>query len=73
MKKNKQVAVFELPNELTMIGTFKLKDKEGHSAVKLNLKEAIKAVVIQKVAGENNKFVIAVEKGEISQIKLIGR
>ena len=63
-KKEKEIATFELPDNLTMIGIFKLKDKVGRQTVRLTLKEVIKTVVIQKVEGESNKIIIAVEKGQ---------
>jgi hypothetical protein len=66
-KKVKKPIEFTLPKDLDMIGVFKLKDKEGRRAVRLVLKEPITAVIIQKVAGESNKIVVAVQKGEIKK------
>jgi len=65
--RKKKVIQFDLPKGMEMIGVYKLKDKEGRRAVKLNLKEPIKSVIIQKVVGKTNTVIIAVEKGEIER------
>ena len=66
-KQLKKVSELTLPEGFELIGVFKLKDKEGRRAIKLNLREPIKSVIIQKFAGVSNKIIVAVEKGEIEK------
>jgi len=60
-----------LPEGYEMVGVFKLKDKEGKSAVKLTITGDVREVIVQKFIGEKNKIIIAVKKGEYETTKII--
>lgn len=53
-----------MPEGYELLGIFKLKDKEGKRAIKLNVKGDVREVVIQKFTGENNKIIVAIKRGE---------
>jgi len=71
MKKDKKADEIILPAGMEMVGIFKLKDKEGKKAIKLTIKDDVKAVFIQKFTGENNKIIVAVETERSSLPKII--
>lgn len=55
-----------LPPTMEMVGVFKLKDKDGKRAVRVRIKsDEVKAVIIQKFAGESNKIIVAIEKEDV--------
>ena len=60
MKKEK--IKIGLPENMKLIGTFSLKDKQDRQSVRVNVGKDVTAVIIEKIVGANNKIIIVVEK-----------
>ena len=66
MKKEK--IKIGLPENMKLIGTFSLKDRPGRQSVKVNIGKNVKAILIEKIQGANNKIIIVAEKKMIEKI-----
>lgn len=54
----------EIPKNIKLIGTFKFKDKTNRSQLSFKIEPGVTGVIIEKVKGQNNKIIIAVQTKE---------